>query len=330
MTGETGSVDFPTTPGAFDTTTNGAFDAFVTKLNPSGSGLVYSTLLGGAAVDFGVRIALARDGSNSAFVLGETSSTNFPTTPGAFDTTGNGSFDVFVTKLNPAGSALQYSTLLGGTNMDVAGGLAIDASGDAFVVGGTLSTNFPTTPGAFKTISDGNDAFVTKLNPTGSALLYSTVLGGSASDGASAVAVDAAGNAFVAGSTSSVDFPTTPDAVRPHFNGGPSDAFVTELNAAGSAITYSTLLGGTSSDNAFDLKLDPRGAIYVVGQTLSADFPTTPGALDRAFQGNPTIFWDDAFVTKLTVGSAPPAPAALSSVTVSPRRVDRPPDHRRV
>src|SRR5438093_3044123 len=244
---------------------NGASASFVTKLNPTGWGVVYSSYLGGTAVDFAERPAV--DAAGNAYVMGATSSADFPTTPGAFDTTPNGGFDVFVAKLNATGSALIYSTFLGGAGADSGGGLAIDAAGNAFVAGGTGSLDFPTTPGAFRTSLDGSDAFVTKINAAGSALVYSTALGGSGGEGSAAIAIDGAGNAYVTGATSSADFPTTPGAFVRQI-GGVSDAFVTELNAAGSALVYSTFLGGTGADNGRDLALDAGANVYVVGETF--------------------------------------------------------------
>src|SRR5262249_6372859 len=207
---------------------------------------------------------------NNAYVMGSTRSANFPTTPGAFDTIHNGAFDVFVTKLNPTGSGLLYSTFIGGSGFDSGQGLAIDAAGNAYVSGGTGSLDFPTTPGAFSTAPTGNDIFVAKLNAAGSGLVYCTVLG-SAGGGAALAA-------YVTGGTSSTVFPTTLDGFRPVCNGGPSDAFVARLNATGSALLYSTYLGGTSSEFGTDLALDAAGNLYVTGTTHSADFPTTPGA----------------------------------------------------
>src|SRR3989442_855068 len=319
VAGETGSTNFPTTAGAFDRTINGAFDTFVTKLNATGSALVYSTYLGGSAVEFPSRIAV--DTSGNAFVVGSTSSTNFPTTAGAFDTTANGAFDVFVTKLNAAGSALVYSTYLGGQNFDSAGGLAIDAAGNAYVAGGAGSVDFPTTPGAFDTLPDGSDAFITKLNPAGSALVYSTVLGGTSSDGANAIVLDAAGNAWVTGGTSSTDFPVTVLAFDLSFN-GVGDAFVSELNADGATLLYSTELGGRESEAGDDIARDSAGDIYVTGHTYSLDFPTTAGAFDTVFNGDTSIFWGDAFANKFatdtatsTPPSTPPTPAAPALVS---------------
>jgi len=316
VTGVTSSHDFPTTPGAFSRTSGGGNDAFVTKLNATGTALVYSTYLGGLDNEVGARIRL--DAANNAYVMGSTRSADFPTTAGAFDTTHNGAFDVFVTKVNATGSGLVYSTFLGGSDFDSGQGLAIDAAGNAYVSGGTLSLDFPTTPGAFSTTPSGSDAFVTKLNAAGSALVYSTFLGGTGGEGAAAIAVDAAGIAYVTGGTSSVDFPTTADGFQPRFNGGASDAFVTRLNATGSALLYSTFLGGTNSESGADLVLDAKGNAYVTGVTYSADFPTTPGALDVIFKGNTLIFWGDAFVTKFVFADVG---LSISSLAVSPSTV---------
>jgi len=310
VTGQTSSTNFPTTPGAFDTTHNGFADAFVTKLNPTGSApLVYSTYLGsGAGDDRGFGIAV--DGGGNAYVTG-VAFPGFPTTPGAFDTTFNGGVDAFVTKLNAAGSApLVYSTFLGGLGEDRGQGIAIDGAGNAYVTGRTLVTNppsFPTTPGAFDTTPNGFgaglfDAFVTKLNPTGSApLVYSTYLGGTTSDQGKGIAIDGAGNAYVTGWTNSADFPITPGAFDTTAN-GVDDAFVTKLNAAGSApLLYSTYLGGGGVDQGQGIAVDGGGNAYVTGLTSSTSFPITPGAFDTTHNG-----FDDAFVTKLNpAGSAP-------------------------
>jgi hypothetical protein len=306
VTGGTNSSNFPTTAGAFQTTFAGGFvDAFVMKLNPTGTALVYSTYLGGSgslessgseAVN-----GIAVDAAGNAYVTGGTNSSNFPTTAGAFQTTGGGiSSDAFVTKLNPTGSALVYSTYLGGSRGDSGFGIAVDAAGNAYVTGDTDSTNFPTTVGAFQPgFAAGGDAFVTKLNPTGSALVYSTYLGGSA--GASGIAVDALGNAYVTGIINSTTFPTTPGAFQRTFGDGTQDAFVTKLNPTGAALVYSTYLGGSRVDQGSGIAVDAAGNAYVTGITLSSDFPTTPGAFQTAFGGAR----GDAFVTKLNpTGSA--------------------------
>ena len=302
--GLTGSPDFPTTPGAFDTMFKGGSigtDAFVTKLNPTGSALVYSTFLSGTNDDEGIDIVV--DAAGNAYVTGNTSSSDFPTTSGALKTTHNGGFyDAFVTKINPAGSALVYSTFLGGSGFDQANNIAIDAAGNAYVTGFTDSRNFPATPGAFDTTFNGGefDAYVTKLNATGSAVVYSTYLGGELRDIGNGIAVDAAGNAYVTGLTTSRNFPTTPGAFDTTFNGGPFDAFVTKLNPVGSTLIYSTFLGGTRNDQGTDIAVDAAGNAYVTGFTESMDFPTTSGAFDTTFNGH-----SDAFVTKLNAaGSA--------------------------
>ncbi|WP_077490175.1 SBBP repeat-containing protein [Sinomonas mesophila] len=294
VTGTTDSADFPTTAGAFDTTFNSGNDAFVTKLNPAGSALVYSTYLGGTSFDNGFGIAL--DAAGSAYVTGETSSTDFPTTASAFDTIHNGGIrDAFVTKLDPTGSSLLYSTYLGGSDDDNGFGVAVDAAASAYVTGATGSTNFPTTAGAFDTTLDGGgDAFVTKLSPTGSSLVYSTYLGGGNFDPGNGVAVDATGSAHVTGSTTSTDFPTTAGAFDTTANGS-NDAFVTKLSPTGSSLVYSTYLGGSGFDRGLGVAVDAAGNTYITGNTSSTDFPTTAGALDTTLNGG-----GDAFVTKLS------------------------------
>src|SRR3954447_2285904 len=296
LTGYTGFLDsFPTTPGAFDSTFNGGFnDAYVAKFDPAGT-LSYATLLGGGESDIGDSIAVGDDGS--AVVSGSTESGDFPTTPGAADPTFAGAREAFVTRLNPAGSALVYSTFLGGGGDEPNAAVALDPKGNAYASGTTTSSDFPTTAGvADQTLGGASDGFVTKLAPAGS-LVYSTFLGGSGADGGASVSVDEHGVAHVTGSTSSADFPVTPDALDPTYNGA-GDAFVTALDASGSAPLYSTFLGGTAGDGGADVALE-QGAIYTTGGTSSGDFPVTPGAFDTTHNGG-----TDVFVTKLTV---PPA-----------------------
>ncbi|MDX6630120.1 MAG: hypothetical protein QOH00_2366 [Gaiellales bacterium] len=310
VVGEELGSDFPTTAGAFRRTSAGEYDMFVTKLNPTGTALTYSTLIGGTQVDNGQGITV--DAGGNAYALGFTSSTDFPTTPGAFDTTANGAFDATVTKLNASGSALIYSTYLGGSGFDSGSDVVVDGGGNAYIAGGSGSTNFPTTPGAFDTTSDGSDAFVTKLNPAGTAALYSTIIGGDASDSATGIVLDTTGNAWLSGSTTSANFPVSADAADGSFNGG-SDAIIAELNASGSAVPYATFIGGSQSDGASDIGRDSAGNLYVTGSTQSRDFPATTGAFDTIWNGDPTIFWGDAFVTKLSLtgGTTPPAPAPI-------------------
>ena len=242
VTGYTYSTDFPTTAGAYQTSIMGTGNAFVTKLNLMGTGLVYSTYLGGTSYDSGYGIAV--DSSGNAFVTGNTTSTNFPTTSGAYQTTsgGGGLYDAFVTKLNATGTGLVYSTYLGGSGNDQGYGIALDSNGYAYVTGSTQSTDFPVSAGAYQMIfggsgSLGGDAFVTALNPTGTGLLYSTYLGGSTDDDGWGIAVDSGGNVYVTGETHSTNFPTTTGAFQAtYISGGGFDAFVTKF----SVVVFST------------------------------------------------------------------------------------------
>jgi hypothetical protein len=234
------------------------------------------------------------DGGGQAYVAGNVSSADFPVTAGAHDTTVNGVFDAFVAKLDAAGSALVYSTFLGGTTVDLGDGIGIDATGSAYVGGRTDSVNFPTTVGAWDQMFNGvRDAYVTKLNPAGSGLVYSTYVGGADDDIGNDVAVDASGTAFVTGQTASLDFPTTSGAHNTTYNLG-YDAFVTRLDTSGSALLYSTYLGGTAEDGGSDVAVDDSRNAYVTGLTLSPDYPTTPGAYDTTFNGS-----SDAIVAQL-------------------------------
>ena len=252
-------------------------DAFVSKLNPTGSGLLFSTYLGGSALDTGNGIAV--DNSGNIVVVGETTSTNFPavnaiqSTVSATEDCSNG----FVTKLNPAAPSYVFSTYLGGNRCDVAQAVAVDASANVYVTGNTRSADFPVA-GAFQaTIGNlvfGN-AFVTKLTSAGS-LNYSTYLGGSVADHGFAIALDNSGNAYVTGLTSSNNFPTL-NPIQPDRPG--QDVFVTKLNSSGSGLVYSTYLGGAASDTGRGIAVDASGSAYVTGFTSSSDFPIVAGAL---------------------------------------------------
>ncbi len=296
--GWTDSEGFPTTAGAYDPTFNGVHlnnrNGFIAKLNPAGGGesdLVYSTFLGMDSAVFGLDI----DSSGNTYVTGHAGG-DFPTTPGAFDTTPSDGRDVFVTKLNPTGSELVYSTIIGsgqGFSIDV------DTSGNAYLTGRTGSPRFPTTDGAFDTRRTGQDAFVTKVNADGSDLVYSTFLGGKEDEEAWGIAVDSEGNAYIAGSTWSNNFPTTPDAFDESCNGGKdqssnSDAFFTIMNPTGSALVYSTYIGGTVGDQAHFLAVDMAGTAYITGHTIADDFPANEDCYDHTYNGN-----IDSWVAKL-------------------------------
>ncbi|MGO8796140.1 MAG: SBBP repeat-containing protein [Candidatus Sulfotelmatobacter sp.] len=320
LTGYTGSTNFPVTPDAFQVTCGGGcagstYDAFVTKLDPTGSYLVYSTYLGGSGDDYGQGIAL--DASGDAYIVGQTLSANFPVTPGAFQPQcGGGSGktcpggDIFITELNPEGNGLVYSTYLGGSGVDQGNAIALDANNDAYVTGFTQSTNFPVTLGAFQTTckcTTRSVAFVTELNSTGTALVYSTYLGGSFSDVGYAIALDSSDDAYLTGYTHSSNFPTTPGAFQTTLNADTA-AWVTKMNSTGTALVYSTYLGGDTTATTqceacgTSIAVDSSGNAYVCGLTAEQNFPTTPGAYQTTFMGNTN--GHDAFITKLNSGGS--------------------------
>ena len=293
VTGQTASANYPTTPGVFDRGYNNNTDVFVTKLDSSGSTIAYSTFIGGNAFDSGNGIAV--DGAGAAYVAGFSGSLNYPTTPGSFDTTQNGGSDAFVSKLDPSGSRLEYSTYLGGAGFSFEGanGIAVDHAGSAYVTGFTGSAAFPVTPGAYDTTKNGtgNDVYLTKLDPSGATLGYSTFLGGTTSDTGNDVDVDGQGRASVTGFTASADFPTTSNAHDSSHNGG-NDAFVTRLDGTGSALEYSTVLGGAGADSGQGIVADQASRVMsVTGTTASADYPTTAQAHDGTYNRG-----GDAFV----------------------------------
>jgi hypothetical protein len=257
--------------------------------------LIYSTYLGGSDADWGWAIAV--DGAGNAYVTGYTYSTNFPTASPLQGAYGGGSCDVFVSKLNALGSALIYSTYLGGSDADKGRGIAVDGAWNAYVTGSTSSANFPTVSPLQAANAGSMDAFVAKLNAAGSALVYSTYLGGSSNDSGQGIAVDGSGNALVTGFTLSTDFPTASPLQAA--NAGFYDAFVSKLNAAGSALVYSTYLGGGNAEDGDSIAVDGAGNAYVTGFTLSTDFPTA-SPLQAANAGSA-----DVFVSKLNAaGSA--------------------------
>jgi hypothetical protein len=346
VVGATVNSDFPVATGAIQAVNNGmAFDngfflnnAFVTKFNPRGSALIYSTYLGGTTSDEqpgtfsgDVATGVAVDAAGNAYVTGYASSYTFPVTSNAYQKVNNVRSGIgnngFVTKLNPTGSALIYSTYFGGSgdwteDSDLfygenPAGIAIDAAGSAYIVGSTGSADLPVTSNAFQKVNNtGGGAFnlfITKFNVTGSALVYSTYLGGSGvnpgrrinGDTAGGIAIDSSGNAYVTGAAYSRDFPVTANAYQkinntpndPEFGTGNPNAIIAKLNPAGTALVYSTYLGGSTGDGANAIALDSTGNAYVTGSAGSPDFPVTA----NAFQVNK----GGGFVTELnSAGSA--------------------------
>jgi hypothetical protein len=316
VTGAATSTNFPTTPGAFDTSGGnflGIPDAFVTKLNASATGLVYSTYAG-ASFNLDGGVAIAVNAAGNAFVAGATNG-GFPTTGGAFQPNSRGNFDGFALELNPAGSALVYSTYVGGSGEDYCFGLALDGSNNVYLTGYTDSTNFPLASPLQASLAGGFDAFVTKVNPSGSALVYSTYIGGSGNEGlssnggpelqiAGAIAVDSAGNALVTGFTDSTDFPTV-GAFQPT-NGGGFDAWVAKVAPTGASLAYASYLGGSLEERGLGIAVDGAGDAVVSGLTFSTNFPTTPGAFQPTGGGGTDV--TDGFVVKISSAGSTDTP----------------------
>jgi hypothetical protein len=336
--GLTISTDFPLTGGAFQAVNyaqaqNAVSTAFISKFDPSGTALLYSTYLGGNAIadtlheqgDYAHAIAV--DAAGNAYVTGWTYSSDFPITSGAFQTSDQAANIAlatgFVTKLNPSGTGLAYSTYLGGNPLDEPNSIAIDATGNAYISGITFSGNFPVTSAAFQKINNsagtsGFNAFVTKLNPAGSALVYSTYLGGANSGGTgigdiywtNPIAIDKSGDAYVAGFTASGDYPVTASAFQKTSHATGYALTVSKLNPTGSALIYSTYLGGSTTSISEGLAVDTSGNAYVAGYTSDRDFPVTVGAFQTTNKAstNTTISPDavnSGFITKLNAtGSA--------------------------
>jgi Bacterial Ig-like domain (group 3)/Chitobiase/beta-hexosaminidase C-terminal domain/Beta-propeller repeat len=335
VTGETRDADFPTTKGSFQPNpksnplTN--LTGFVTEVNPTGKGLVYSTFLSGTGLDEPTAIAL--DSSNNAYIGGITTSIDFPTTAGAYQVTGKGNAvgysSGFITEMNPDGNQLVYSTYLGGEYENYILAIALDTSNNVYATGMTSSPDFPVTSGVFQSLpqglaAGGQDSFVTKLNSTGSALEYSSFLGNGGIDNGEAIAVDAAGNAYIAGNTVDLDFPVTPGALqivnRETLTSEDGTGFLTKINPSGSQILYSTYLGGSGeedslgfySDSAYGIALDSSANVYLAGKTVSEDFPTTPGAFQ--LQNLDVGQIAETFVTEFNAGEMTTPPVTTTKI----------------
>jgi hypothetical protein len=319
ITGRSTSSDYPVVNPIQGTYSGGpGADAIVTKINAAGTAIVYSTYLGGNAGNSGgftAGFSIKVDSTGAAYLTGQTRATNFPTA-NAIQSTFGGGFpdgDAFVTKLNAAGTALVYSTYLGGSDNDIGFEIALDSAGSPYVTGVANSANFPTANALQGTLKGTSDAFVTKFNPAGTALVYSTYLGGTTDESGNGIAVDSAGNAYVAGGTSSTDFPLV-NPTQATRGGGVTEAFLTKFNAAGSAFTYSTYLGGGGNDTALAIAIDGANSMYLTGRTASTNFPTLNPV--QSTNGGGT---QDAFVTKI---SDPPATTFQFSQSTYPVQED--------
>ena len=280
ITGSTGSTDFPVFHPA-QATTGGNGDAFIAKISSDGQHVLYATYLGGSGNDEALGIAI--DANSNVYVTGQTLSPDFPT-ENAFQarclpgTSNQCLGEAFVTKLSSDGSSLVYSTYLGGSGGDSANAIAVDNLGQVYVAGQTLSIDFPLASSLQAAAGGKSEAFVTKFLPNGAGLVYSTFLGGSGDDVATSIAVDSHGNAFVSGYTDSVNFPTQSplqSACQKDSTGACSqDAFLAVMNSSGSALKFSTYLGGTGADEGKGIVLDTKGSAYLGGASTSADFPT--------------------------------------------------------
>jgi hypothetical protein len=286
--GNTNSTDFPV-QNPFQGTKQTMDDAFVTKLNPAGNGLVYSTYIGGNGDDY--TYGLAVDQGGHAYIVGQTRSFNFPT-QNSYQESNHGIANVFITKLSTGGNSLSYSTYLGGAYVDEGRGVAVDKNGNAYVTGWTRSTNFPL-KNPVQPVGTGESAFITKLGAAGDSLVYSSRLNGNNWADAFGIAIDKHGNAYITGETPATNYPTV-NAFQGSNGGGLWDGFVTKINSSGSALVFSTYLGGNDQDCGYGIAVDTNCNVYITGETASTNFPKQ-NAIYSTYQSG--IF--DAFVTKL-------------------------------
>ena len=294
ISGTTASSDFPISMNAYRSKYHGNYDAFVSKINPTGSILLYSLVISGSNYDYGRGIVL--DKSCNAYVTGSTGSYNFPVTSGAYQSTIKGLGNAFVSKINPTGSNLLYSTFIGGSDYDYSYSIALDSSNNVYIAGGTSSLDYPITTQVFQANHKGkNDSFLTKINSSGANLIYSTFLGGSGEDSISSITIDFSGNTYVCGTTDSLDFPITPGSFQTK-NMLSNDVFVSKINSKGSSLLRSTYLGGSFDDMGYNISLDNTGNVYIAGDTMGADFPVTPDAYWNNQSGE-----SDIFVTKMNL-----------------------------
>ena len=304
VAGDTASSNFPATLGAFDESFNGKDDVFIARFDSDLSTLQSCTFVGGSAADTTTSAKLGFDGS--VYVTGVTLSADFPTTPGAYDTTHNGSSDVFVIRIDPNLAAPIASTFLGGAK--ASGNVTIDqdTNHDVLLFGWTSSADFPTTQGAYDedynggtgVFGQGGDLFISKLDADLSTLKASTFLGGSNTDISRRMVIDTDGNPYMTGLTASSDFPITPSAYEKVYKGGGTykgDIYISKLDASLSSLLASTFIGSTGDDWGISITLDKDGSVYVGGDAMAANYPTTPGAFDTTYNGG---YNGDAIISK--------------------------------
>jgi len=283
VVGSTTSSDFPATDGSFQATSPGGnSDAFLLRLDPAGQNLVYATYLGGSGDDEAWSVKV--DALGNTYVTGDTNSTDFPVTPGAFQGQNAGGYDGFIAKFDNGGNRV-WATYFGGNSDENSYGIAIDGAGNSYVTGFTDSGNFPVKNAVRGTYTKGDDGFVLKLDPTGSQLVYGTYLGSSGDEQGSAIAVDASGAAYVAGYTTSTGFPVTNGAYQTTYQGGDYDAFVSKLSPDGATLVYSTFIGSHGADEGWGIAVDIAGNAYIVGDTDSDQFPVSGGPAQATRKG---------------------------------------------
>lgn len=307
LCGDTDSTNFPTA-SALLAQNRGKFDGFAAKLSPKGE-LLYSTYLGGSG-PFDCAVACAADAGGHVYLTGYTSSPDFPVVH-ALQPNLRGTYDAFITKINPYGSDVIYSTYLGGSANDVGRGIALDAAGSVYISGDTFSTDFPTVKPLQAALGGKRDVFVSKINPAGSGLVYSTYLGGAGEELAS-LALDSAGSVCLVGLTTSTNFPTV-NPLQATFGGGAWDAFVAKLSQSGEKLVFSSFLGGSGVDQGTGITVDEGGDILVCGSTSSTNFPTL-----KAFQAENRGGANDAFLVKISNPSGPAVPAKATVIAETP------------
>jgi PKD repeat protein len=296
ISGRTFSTNFPVTSGAYQTYRSGTNDGYISKLNSTGTSLVYSTLIGGSSGEYTYFTRL--DASGNLYMFGYTGSSNFPTTSGAYQTYAGGGDDCFAAKLNPGGTSLIWSTYIGGSGAETPADLEIDNNLNTYLAGWTSSSNFRTSSGAYQTSHGGgsNDGFVVKLNSSGTTALFSTYFGKSGSELLYDVEVDLANRVIISGSTTSTNFTASSGAIQSTFGGGTIDVFVAKLSSTGNSLLNFTYLGGNGADDIRGLILDNYGNIYVGGFTSSNNYPVTNCAYQTSYAGGSY----DVSISKMT------------------------------